>query len=556
MKELIVKSLVKETSLEEKEVENLLEIPPSPDLGDYAFPCFILSRKLKKSPNQIAQDLAKKLNTKALEKVEAKGPYVNFFLNRGKLAEQTLNEILKKKEKYGSSKIGKDRKIVIEFSSPNIAKPFGIGHLRSTIIGNSLANITSFLGYRPVKLNHLGDWGTPFGKVIAGYKHFGSEKELKKDPIKHLYDCYVKANKDESLDEEARNWFKKMESNDKEALSLWDRFRKLSLESFGKLYDLMNLQFDTISGESAYHGKMKKTVNLLKNKKLLEESEGAFIVNLEKDNLGVALIQKSDGATLYATRDITAAIDRHAKYKFEKMIYEVGSEQNLYFQQLFRVLELMGFSWAKDCIHVSHGLYLGEDSKKLATRKGKTIFLEEIIDETKRLAAKEIKKRDPKLSAKELERRSLKIALAAIFYGDLKNYRENSIIFNVEKFLSFEGNTGPYLLYTYARAKSILRKSKPTKKKLTINSLNNSEKNLISELSKFPEIVERAYKNLAPNLIANYSYQIAQQFNEFYHKNKIIGSENEQFGLALVESFSQVLQNALTLLGIDVLEQM
>lgn len=555
MKGSITKLIAKETSLNPKEVEKILETPPSQDLGDYAFPCFILSKKLKKSPNQIAEDLAKKIKSKNLEKIEARGPYVNFFINRKNLAEETLKEILRKKDKYGSSKIGKNKKVVIEFSSPNIAKPFGIGHLRSTIIGNSLAHITSFLGYSPVKLNHLGDWGTPFGKVIAGYKHFGSEKELKKDPIKHLYDCYVKANKDKSLDEEARNWFKKMESNDKETLALWERFRKLSLKSFGKLYDLMNIQFDKISGESAYHGKMEKTVKLLKDKKLLEESEGAFIVNLEKDKLGVALIQKSDGATLYATRDLTAAIDRHEKYKFEKMIYEVGSEQNLYFQQLFKVLELMGFSWAKDCIHVSHGLYLGEDSKKLATRKGKTIFMEDIIEETKNLAKQEIAKRE-KLSTKQLDERAIKIALAAIFYGDLKNHRSADAVFDIQNFLSFEGNTGPYLLYTYARAKSILKKSKYKKSKYKIPELSPEEKQLILQLSKFPETVERAHKNLAPNLIANYSYQISQQFNEFYHKSKIIGSENEQFGLALVEAFSQTLKNALNLLGIEVLEQM
>jgi arginyl-tRNA synthetase len=300
---------------------------------------------------------------------------------------------------------------------------------------------------------------------------------------------------------------------------------------------------------------MEDTIKGLENKGLIETSEGAKIVNLEKYNLGICLIKKSDGTTLYATRDITAVIDRYKKYKFAKMIYEVGQEQKLHFQQVFKILELLGYSWVKDCVHVSHGLYLDEDGKKFATRKGKTLFMEDILSETIDLAKQEIKKREA-LSSKELEERARKIALAAIFYGDLKNYRENDLVFNIEKFLSFEGNTGPYLLYTYARARSILRKANYKPKKYSLSTLNDKEKELIAKLALFPEVIISAFNNFAPNIIANYAYELSQIFNEFYHSYPVISSDNEQFRLSLVSAFSQVLKNALSLLGISVIERM
>lgn len=554
MKSQVVSVLAKHTPLSIEEIQSLIEIPPSPEIGDYAFPCFILAKHLKKNPVQIALELSKKISQKNFEKIVANGPYLNFFVDKSSLAEAVLKEIFKKKEKYGSSNVGKSKKIVVEFSSPNIAKPFGIGHLRSTIIGSAIANIYEFSGYKTLKINYLGDWGTPFGKVIAGFKKFGSEKALKKNPVRHLYECYVLAN-EQNLEEEAREWFKKMEDGDKMALSLWKRFRELCTDEFNNLYSLLNVKFDVFSGESVYANKMDSTINLLDEKKLLEKSDGAQIVNLEKYNLGVALIKKSDGATLYATRDLTAAIDRHKNYKFEKMIYEVGSEQNLYFKQLFKMLELLGFSWAKNLSHANHGLYLDDDGKKFSTRKGKTVFMEDIFDDAKKLAKTELKKRS-QLSEKELEKRAQAIAISAIVYGDLKNYRENDIVFDVERFLSFEGNTGPYLLYSYARAKSILRKSKYKKSRFEIPSLNASEKKLVVQLQKFPEVVEKARNDLAPNHIANYAYELAQIFNEFYHSEKVLGAEDESQKIALVESFSIVLKNALHLLGIKVLEEM
>ena len=554
MKEEVVKALVS-TGVKKEDVKELIEVPKDQNIGDYALPCFTFAKKLKKSPSKIAKDIAAKIKSgKEFEKIEAKGPYVNFFIDRKKLAEKTVKEILSKKDKYGSSSLGKGKKVVIEMSSPNIAKPFGIGHLRSTIIGNSIANISSFLNYKAIRINYLGDWGTQFGKIITGYKKFGKINELKKDPINCMLNLYIEGNKEE-YEQEARDWFKKLEQGNKEAVSLWKMFREISLNNFDEIYALLGIKFNDISGESFYNKKMEKVFEELKNKKLLVESQGALIVDLEKYGLGIALIKKSDGATLYITRDLAAAIDRYNKYKFSQMFYEVGQEQKLHFRQLFKILELEGYGWAKNCVHVDHGLYLDPDGKKFATRKGKTVFMEEILQETINLAKEEIKKRYNNLSEKEINTRARKIAISAIFYGDLKNHRNQDIIFDIDRFLSFEGDTGPYLLYSYARANSILKKAKP-KNKFKIQQINKYEKKLITELKNFPEIIIHSYKTLSPNLIANYAFQLSQNFNEFYHNCKVIGSEEETFRLALVKCFLQTLKNALTLLGIKAIHQM
>jgi arginyl-tRNA synthetase len=557
MKETIAELLAKPSKLKEKEILDLIEIPKDPKLGDYAFPCFVLSKTLKKNPMEIAKELASKLeNTLEFERVAAVGPYLNFFVNRFVIAEETLNAIQKQKDNYGSSSLGKGKKVLVEFSSPNIAKPFGVGHLRSTIIGNSIANISEFLGFRVIRMNYLGDWGTQFGKLIVGYKKFGSLEKLRGDAINHLLELYVKVSKNKELEQQARDEFKKLELGDKEATALWETFRDLSLKEFNSIYSRLNIKFDAVSGESMYNKQMEKIVKELEKKNLLVQSEGALIVDLREYNLGVVLIKKSDGTTLYATRDIAAAIARYKKYKFNSMLYEVGSEQTLHFNQIFKVLELMNNKWAHNCRHIAHGLYLGKDGKKFATRKGKTVFMEDIINEASELARKEITKREPKITKKELEKRANAIALAAIFYGDLKNYRVNDMIFDIERFTSFEGDTGPYLLYSYARARSILEKAKYKQKKYLLKNLNDSEKNLISQLNNFPAVVLDSYKSFSPNLIANYAFQLSQTFNEFYHSNKVIGSENEQFRLVLVSSFSQVIKNALKLLGISALEKM
>jgi len=562
MKKAVVKVLkkaLKEKGIDMKgiEIEDLLEIPPNPELGDYSFPCFSLAEKLKDNPSQVAIELREKIGDAPatdFEDVQTKGPYLNFFMNRKSLARQVVWGAILKRKDYGQSKIGKGKKVVVEFSSPNIARSFGIGHLRSTIIGNSLANIFEFQGFKVIRINYPGDWGTQFGRLILGYEKFGNEKKLEKNPIKHLMEVYVKVNK-KQYEEGARKEFKKLEEGDKKSLMLWKLFKNLSLEEFEKIYKLFGIKFDSVEGESHYNKKTQKTIQELKEKKLLKKSEGAHIVNLKKYDLGVSLIKKSDGATLYATRDLAAAIERYKKYKFEKMIYEVGQEQKLYFKQLFKILELMGYDWAKNCEHVYHGHYLDKDGKRFRTRKGKTVFIGDILNETIAVAEKEIKKREPKIFKKQLKERAIKIAIAAIFYGDLKNNHKNNIIFNIKKFVSFEGNTGPYILYSYARASSIMKKA-GEQKKFKVYDLEPKETELVKKLSQFPEVILNAYRSLNPSIIANYSYQLAQIFNEFYHACKVIGSEQESFRLALVQSFRQVLKNSLKLLGIDTIEEM
>ena len=363
----------------------LLEIPPSPEMGDYAFPCFSFANQLKMSPHEIALAVREKIGNPPLNKfedIQVSGSYVNFFLDRKDLARQLIWKTLNQKENFGKSKIGKQKKIVVEFSAPNIAKPFGIGHLRSTIIGNSIANISEFVGFKTVRLNYLGDWGSQFGKLILGYEKFGNEKKLQENPIKHLLELYVKISKDKKYDKKSREWFKKLEEKNHKAVTLWRAFRDLSIEEFTKLYKILEISFDVLDAESLHQKGMATILKQLEKKKLLKKSQGALVVDLNEFGLGVALIQKSDGTTLYLTRDLAAAISRYKKYGFSKMIYEVGQEQILHFRQLFKILELLGYAWAKDCIHVGHGLYLDKDGKKFSTRKGKTIFMKDIIDKS------------------------------------------------------------------------------------------------------------------------------------------------------------------------------
>ena len=562
MKEVVVRLLKKALKekgikLNNEEIENLIEIPPNLEMGDYAFPCFFLAEKFKEEPDQIALELREKIKNPPatdFDDVQTSGAYINFFLDRKNLARKLVWEVLTQKQKFGKINLGRRKKIVVEFSSPNVAKPFGVGHLRSTIIGNSIANICEFEGFKAVRINYLGDWGTQFGKLLFGYDKFGSERKLNANPVKHLLEIYIKANK-KIYEKKSREWFKKLEEKNKEAVMLWRAFKELSLNDFKKIYKILGVKFDEYSSESDTVKDVEKIIKELKEKKLLKKSKGALIVNLKKYNLGVCLIQKSDGTTIYAARDIAAAIKRYKKYKFKKMIYEVGQEQKLYFKQIFKVLELMGYDWAKDCIHIAHGFYLDKNGKKFATRKGKIIFMQDIIDETISLAKKEIKKRFPKILKEELEDRALKIAIAAIFYGDLKNNLSNNIVFDIQRFVSFEGDTGPYIQYSYARASSILKKT-TGKNKFNIIKLDPKEFELAKKLSQFPEIVLNAYTHLNPSIIANYSYQLAQVFNEFYHSCPVIGSEQEQFRICLVEAFRQVLKNSLGLLGIKTMEEM
>lgn len=557
MKEKIIKFLSQQTKFSAERIEQTLEVPKDPSLGDYAFPCFILAKEKKKAPQAIAQELAstKKL-PQGILKLQAVGPYLNIFVDTLATAHKTLQTILTQKDNYGNGKRAKGETILIECSSPNIAKPFGIGHLRSTIIGASLARIAQAQGAKVKTLNYLGDWGTQFGKLIVGYKRWGDAKQLKTNPIAHLLDLYVKVSADPTLEDASREAFAKLEQGDPEYLKLWKQFKELSVVEFKEIYALLGVDFDIYSGESLYNTQKEDVLQELKKKKLLKKDQGAEMVDLENYGLGVALIQKSDGTTLYATRDIAAAQDRQKKYKFTQMWYEVGAEQKLHFRQLFKLLELLGNTWAAGLTHIDHGLYLDQDGKKFATRKGKTVFMKDILEETQELATHEVMKRE-KVNKKEVATRAQAIARAAIIYGDLKNNRTHDMVFDLDRFLAFEGDTGPYLLYAYARARSVLIKAQYKPGKASIpTALAPSEKALITKLAQFPEVCQQAYEQRTPHVIAGYAFQLAQTFNEFYHAEQIIGSKEQTQRCALTQAYTQTLKNALLLLGIEPLEAM
>jgi arginyl-tRNA synthetase len=567
MRLIISKMISNEIGLSIREVDNMLEVPPKDEMGDFAFPCFSLAKKLEhlgyplpknKNPLIVAEDLAKKFRKKlpkGISEVDFNSGYVNFFIDENFLVKSVFEEVFKKD--FGENKNGQNKKIVIDMSSPNIAKPFGIGHLRSTIIGNSIGKICESNGYSVIKINYLGDWGTQFGKIIFGFKKWGDVDKLKKNPSKHLLGLYIRAN-DKKFEQDVRKEFKKLEEGDKENILLWKKFKKLSLKEFESIYNFMGISFDVVSGESDYNDKMNIVVEDLRKKKFLKKDDGAEIVDLSEENLGVSLIQKSDGTSLYVTRDLTAAIFRKKEYNFHKMIYEVGTEQKLHFKQVFKILEKLGYSWSKDCIHVAHGLYLDKDGKKFSTRKGKTIFMGDILVDVIGKARENLMKKE-KLPKAELDKRSNLIALAAIYYGDLKNSLENNVVFDLDKFTSFEGDTGPYLLYSYARANSILKRRGKGYRDFSLDKIfkfKNSEIKLLKKIGSFPEVVEKSYEKLAPNLIANYSFELSQTFNEFYHSCKVIDSNVEDFRLNLVHAFKITLKKSLELLGIKTLKEM
>lgn len=562
MKKGVVKLIKKglkdfKINMTDEQIEKNIGVPPSPELGDYSFPCFFLADKLRMSPHEIALELRENIGDfpeTEFDDIQTQGPYVNFFVNRKGFGRQVVWDIITQKKNYGRAEVGKKEKVCVEFSSPNIAKPFGIGHLRSTIIGNALSNIFEFTGYNTVKINYLGDWGTQFGRLIAGYQKFGKQKYLEKNPIKYLMEIYVKANSSK-YDEISREWFRKMEQGDRKALMLWKLFKGFAMADLKKMYKLLNIKFDAYEAESNYNKKAHEVLAELKKTNIMKKSKGAYIIKFAEPTLGTAVIEKTDGTTLYTTRDLAAAIDRYKRYKFDRMIYEVGQEQKLHFSQLFTILDMFGYKWAQNCMHVDHGLYLDKKGKKFSTRKGTMILLKDVIDETVNLAKKEMKKREPGISKKLLDESALKIAIAAIFYGDLKSNRSNNIVFDLKKFVSFDGDTGPYILYSYARASSIIKKIAVTEK-FQMYDLEDAEIELVKKLSQFPEIVLNAKNSLNPSVIANYSYHLAQTFNEFYHACRVIGSEQETFRLALVQSFRQVLKNSMNLLGIEVVERM
>lgn len=546
----------------ESEISELLEIPPNYELGDYALPCFKFAKTLRKSPNIIAEDIAKELEgNEYFEKIENKGGYINFFVDKKLLAKSVLEEIFEKQGDFGKSDLGKGGNVTIDYSSPNIAKSFHVGHLRSTVIGNSLYKIYDFLGFNSIGINHLGDWGTQFGKMIYAYKEWGNNKEIEKEPIKALQSLYVKfhdeAEKDESIEDKGREWFKKLEDGDEEAKKIWKWFIELSLEEFARIYKLLNVEFDYMTGESFYEDKMERAIKLIDEKGILLDSKGAKVVDLEKYDMPPCLIIKSDGTTIYATRDVTAAIYRKETFDFVKSLYLTDYAQSLHFSQVFKVLKEMGYEWADDLIHVPFGRVSTAEGK-LQTRKGNVILLDELITRSIEKVKQTIEEKNPNLENKDEVAR--KIGVGAIIFNDLSNGRIKDIVFDWDRMLSFEGETGPYVQYTYVRTRSVLRKADVIVTKDVDYSLLNDESSIkvIRQLETFPSVIIDAMEKNEPSFLANYLIDLSQSFSKFYHDCPIIVDDIglKKARLLLVSSVGTVLKLGLSLLGIEAPEEM
>ena len=559
-KELIASELAKVIdSLDQDAILNLLEQPKSSDLGDIAFPAFSLAKVERKAPQAIAADIAEKIDQSAFEKVVATGPYVNFFLDKSKISDQVIKSVIEAGADYGQQDEGHGQNITIDLSSPNIAKPFSVGHLRSTVIGDALSNIFRKMGYNTIKINHLGDWGKQFGLLMVAYKKWGSKEAVEANPIDELLKLYVRINaeieNDPELDDEGRLWFKKLEDGDPEATELWQWFRDESLVEFNRIYKLLGVEFDSLNGEAFYNDKMDEAVQILEEKGLLKESKGASIVELDDVNLPPAMIKKSDGATLYITRDIATAIYRARTYNFVKNIYAVGQEQSNHFRQLKAVLKKMGFDWSDDMIHVDFGL-VTKNRQKLSTRKGNIILLEPTLQEAISRAKAQIEEKNPELENKEEVAHA--VGVGAVKFYDLKTDRRNGYDFDLEAMVSFEGETGPYVQYAYARIQSILRKANFTPSADATYSLNDPESwEIIKLLQDFSRVVKRAAENYDPSLIAKYAINLAQAFNKYYAHTRILDESPERDSrLALSYSTAVVLKEALRLLGVDAPEKM
>lgn len=546
--------------LDKEKIADILEIPPKEDMGDFAFPCFQLAKVFRKAPNMIAQEIAEKIpQSENLSKVAAMGPYVNFYVNKEIYVKEVLNKI---GSDYGASDEGNGKTICIDYSSPNVAKNFHVGHLRTTIIGNSLYHIFDKLGYKVERINHLGDWGTQFGKLIVAYKKWGSKEAVEEKGIPELLELYVRfhkeAEKDDSLNDQAREWFVKMEQGDKEALEIWEWFKDISLIEYKRIYKILNVDFDHYTGESFYRDKTAAVVQELKEKGLLEESEGAKIVNLEKYDMAPCLVTKKDGSSIYATRDLAAIFYRKNTYHFDKCIYVTGLEQKLHFAQVFKVVELMGYEWAKDqLIHVPYGL-VSLEGGKLSTRNGNIIYAEDILKESVSKIREIIAEKNPDL--KDKEDVAQKVGIGAIIFNDLYNQRIKDVTFTWEKIHSFDGETGPYVQYTYARAASVLRKTGISEVGEIDASLITDDTSvaLLKEIERFPEVVKTAAQRLEPSVVSRYVMAVAQAFNRFYHENQCnVEDENlMKARVKLVLVAKQVIKDALDLLGIQCPEQM
>ena len=555
-----LKEKIEDLTLEE--IVALIEVPPNKEMGDFAFPCFRLAKVFRKAPNMIAADLAESIEAKdEISKVMPLGGYVNFFVNKSQLAENVIKDVLTKKENYGHSDLGEGKAVVIVFSSPNIAKPFHIGHIRTTVIGNALYKIYDSQGYNVVRVNHLGDYGTQFGKLIVAFKLWGSKEAVEANPIPELLKLYIQfhdeAEKKPEMEDEARAWFTKLENGDEEAKALWQWFRDESLKEFARVYDLLDIEFDSYAGESFYSDKMDTVIDQIKEKGLLQESQGTNVVDLEEYNMPPALITKNDGSTLYMTRDLAAAIYRKNTYDFDKCIYVVGSQQALHFQQLFKVLELMGFEWSKDLIHVPFGMVALEEGT-MSTRKGRVVFLEDVLKQAIEKTKETVLSKNP--NAKNVDEISKQVGVGAVVFQELSNSRVKDYTFSWERTLSFEGETGPYVQYTHARCCAVLRKAnEEVTTDINYDLLSDGDAaEVLKVIGSFNKSILSAMRRNEPHIVTRFVLDLAQAFNKFYHDNPILVEDEElrKARLALVAATRQTLENGLGILGMHAPERM
>ncbi len=542
-----------------EEIESFIAVPPTNDLGDYTLPCFRFSKAMRKAPAAIAEELKERFPTDdVVTEVSAVNGYLNFKINRNGFTAKLLDEILTKRESFGASDEGAGKTVCIDYSSINVAKPFHIGHLSTTVLGSALVKIYRSLGYRVVGINHLGDYGTQFGKLIVAYKRWSSAEQVEEGKLKELVRIYVKyheeAKADPALDDEARAWFKKIEEGDREANEIFSRFKEITLAEVDKIYRMLNVSFDSYAGESFYNDKMDVVIEELKEKNLLQESEGSMIVDLSAYDMPPCLILKSDGSSLYATRDLAAALYRKKTYDFDKCLYVVAYQQNLHFQQIFKVLELMGKPWAKDMVHVAYGMVSMEDGA-MSTRSGKVVLLEDVLQKAIEKAKVIIEEKNPALEGKDEIAKT--VGTGAVIFGALVNNKIKDIVFSYDKVLNFDGETCPYVQYTAARCNSVLKKG-GTYGTFTISSLAPEEYELVSILGNFPDVVRSAAEKYEPSFVTRFAIDLAKAYNQFYFNCKILGSEENEknFRLALTDCVLITLKNALTLLGIGVPEQM